>query len=103
MDDELLWEVILSYVGNGSKAAPTAKILGAAARSRAARLRAAAPRILAVGAALLPLPTYERMTSQSNSSSILCCARVWAGCSLTQKASVSAPRPWRKARCSAEL
>ena len=30
-------EVILSYVGNGSKAAPTAKILGAAARSRAAR------------------------------------------------------------------
>ena len=37
MDDELLWEVILSYVGNGSKAAPTAKILGAAARSRAAR------------------------------------------------------------------
>lgn len=37
MDDDLLWEVILSYVGNGSKAAPTSKMLGAAARSRAAR------------------------------------------------------------------
>ena len=30
MDDELLWEVILSHVGNGSKAAPTAKIPGRA-------------------------------------------------------------------------
>ena len=37
MDNEILWEVVLSYLGDGARAARTCKLVNVAARSRASR------------------------------------------------------------------
>ena len=90
MDDELLWEVILSYVGNGSKAAPTAKILGAAARSRAAR-----PYFLTAlkrGAAPVALPARLESAARRIGGFLLRRALVFTLCAALRRPPRAAPR-----------